>query len=109
LASYVHGSKEGLVYIAAFDGDQIIGLQELQKDPNQENVYWMTFTEVDSDHRGQRVASKLKEETYRLAKERGYVLEESSYTEAGWERLRDLNARLAEKYGVKLIDRQRRI
>ncbi|MDD5252245.1 MAG: hypothetical protein PHT12_06515, partial [Patescibacteria group bacterium] len=42
LASYVHGSKEGLVYIAAFDGDQIIGLQELQKDPNQENVYWMT-------------------------------------------------------------------
>lgn len=110
LARYISRHQaDDLLYVTAEEDGQIVGIRELERAPNEQDKFWMTLTAVDPAYQGQGVASKLAEETFRLAAERGYTLEASSYSEDGWLKLKDKYAALAKKYGVKLIDKQERL
>ena len=86
-------------------GDKIIGLSKLQKDPYKDKNYWIQFLSIDPKYQEKGYASKLAEEIFRFAKQEGYSLETSSYTEIGYEKLKDLFNKLAEQYSVNFIDK----
>ncbi|MEI7765645.1 MAG: GNAT family N-acetyltransferase [bacterium] len=86
-------------------GDKIIGLSKLQKDPYKDKNYWIQFLSIDPEYQEKGYASKLAEEIFRFAKQEGYSLETSSYTEIGFEKLKGLFNKLAEKYSINFIDK----
>ena len=89
-------------------GDLIVGLAEVEKSPykGQENVVWVKFISIDPKYQGRGYASKLLDSIFRYAKDNNLVLEISVYSLEGWEKLKKKNKELAEKYGVKIIDRE---
>ena len=83
---------------------KIVALSELQVDPYKDKNLWIKFISVDPEHQGNKYASKLIEEIITFAKNKGYSLETSFYTEDGSKKLKRLIHELSEKYQVKLID-----
>jgi RimJ/RimL family protein N-acetyltransferase len=88
-------------------GNKIIGLCELEKSPYQEKVFWIKFLSIDQEYQGQGYASKLAEEIFRFAKQEHYTLEGSSYSDEGDKKLKPLFNKMAEKYLVNFIDKNK--
>ena len=88
---------------------QIVGISELQVNPNESNVVWIKHVSVDPKYQGNHYASKVIEEIFRFAKEKGYSLEASSYTNVGYEKLKKVCNAMSEKYGVVFKDTEGRI
>ncbi len=88
-------------------GEKIVGLSKLQKDPFKDKSLWIQFLSIDPQFQGNGYASKLADEIFRFAKREGYSLETSSYTEIGYEKLKSLFNRLAQKYLVSFIDKEK--
>ncbi len=86
-------------------GDKIIGLSELEKAPNTKNTIWIKFLSIDKDYQGQGYASKLAEEIFIFAQKGGFILEGSSYSDEGYEKLKSVLNRLANQYSVPFIDK----
>lgn len=86
-------------------GDKVIGLSELEKAPETENTIWLKFLSIDKDYQGQGYASKLAEEIFIFTKKEGFILEGSSYSDEGYEKLKSVLNRLANKYSVEFIDK----
>jgi len=97
-------TKRDLFYPVVKFQDTIVGLSELERRPDETNVYWMTFLSIDPEYRGRGCASRLEEEVFKFAKEKGFAIESSGYSPEGWKKLKPLQNRLAEKYGVRFID-----
>ena len=83
---------------------EIAGIAELEKSPYQEKTLWIKFLSVDPKYQGNGYGTKLAEEIFRFAKEEGFSLEGSIYSDIGRERLKKLLSRLAEKFGVEFVD-----
>ncbi|MFA6407821.1 MAG: GNAT family N-acetyltransferase [Candidatus Paceibacterota bacterium] len=88
--------------IAEISGE-VAGLAELEKDPYKEKNFWIKFISVDEKYQGQGCATKLVGEIFQFAKDRGYSLEESFYSDEGEQKLKKRVRELAEKSGVELI------
>lgn len=86
-------------------GDKVIGLSELEKAPKTENTVWIKFLSIDKDYQRQGYASKLAEEIFIFAKKEGFILEGSSYSDEGYEKLKSVLNRLANQYSVEFIDK----
>lgn len=86
-----------------------VGLAELEENPYQPKTFWIKFISIDVRHRGRGYASKIAERLFRLAKQEGYTLETSSYSETGYEQLKPLFNRLAKEYDIPFIDTEGRI
>ncbi len=86
--------------------NKIVALAELEKSPHQgeENIYWIKFISVDPEYQRQGYASKIAEEIFKYARDKGITLQSSSCTEVGFEKLKDKLNELAKKYSVKFID-----
>ncbi|MFA6446051.1 MAG: GNAT family N-acetyltransferase [Candidatus Paceibacterota bacterium] len=98
-------NKEDFHFPVIKIGDNIIGLSKLQKDPYKDRNYWIQFLSIDPKYQEKGYASKLAEEIFRFAKQKGYSLETSSYTGIGYLKLKGLFRKLAEKYSVNFIDK----
>ena len=99
------GNHENKFFSLIKIDDKIIGLSELEKNPYQENSFWIKFLSIDPEYQGKGYASKLAEEVFRFAKQKGFSVETSSYTDEGYKKLKDLFNKLANKYSVKFIDK----
>ena len=86
-------------------GYKVIGLSELEKVPESDNTVWLKFLSIDKDYQGQGYASKLAEEIFIFVKKEGFILEGSSYSDEGYEKLKSTLNRLASKYDVEFIDK----
>lgn len=96
-------TPDELFYPTVWRGNLITGIAELQKSPYEENMYWIKSVSVDKKYEGQGYASKLLEEVFRFAQEKGFSLEGSTYTPEG-KKLRTKNLELSEKYNVIFKD-----
>jgi GNAT superfamily N-acetyltransferase len=83
---------------------EIVGICELEKNPHEENTYWISFMSVKDSEQGKGYGSKLAEETFRFAKEKEITIEGSIYSDIGREKLKSKLKELSEKYGVTFID-----
>lgn len=101
-----HG-KDVLFFVALLD-NKIIGMAKLMRslhatktDPN-----WLavSYLSVDPEYQNLGIASMIKEEVFRYVKENGSKLRASTYSVKGAQYLRELNLKLAEKYGVEFRD-----
>lgn len=104
--SLMHAGRENKFPIIK-EGDKIVGLSELEKSPYADKTFWIQFLSIDPKYQGKGYASKLAEEIFRFAKENDYTLETSSYTEEGYEKLKAVFNKLAEKYSVDFIDKEK--
>lgn len=90
-------------------GNEIVGLAQLHQSEKGSKKYWVSFVSVDPKFQEKGYASKLIEEIMKYAKSRNITLETSSYKEIGFERLRNVLHREAEKYGVVLHDEENKM
>ena len=83
-------------------GETIVALAQLSesmyKKDDEEKVFSISFVSVDPKFQGKGYASKLLEEIFLFAKEHKIILQNSTYTEEGEEKLFNLIQRLREKY-----------
>lgn len=85
-------------------GDKIIGLGRLQKVEEREKTFGINFLSIDPEYQGQGYASKLAEEMFLFAKNEGYSVLGSPYSDEGDKKLKPLFLKLADKLGVRFID-----
>jgi ribosomal protein S18 acetylase RimI-like enzyme len=51
------------------EGDKIVGISELQMNPDNPKIFWIKFISIDPKYQGRGYASKLAEEIFRFAKQ----------------------------------------
>ncbi|MEY2665730.1 MAG: Acetyltransferase family [Candidatus Parcubacteria bacterium] len=96
---------KGKTYYQVSPKDDIIaGLSELEVDPHKKNNLWIKFISVDPAYQGQGHAKVLAEEIVRFAKEGGYTLEHSSFSDEGKDRIYGLVDSVAKDYGVEILN-----
>ena len=108
IISSLNPQKEPLFPVVK-DGDEVVGLAQLEKSPYKENRYWISFISVDPTYQGKRYASKLVEEIFNFAKRENVSLQASSYKEDGWLKLKDILKREAEKTGIEWEDEENKM
>ncbi len=96
--------REKLFYPLVREGEVVVGLAELEESPYRENTYWISFMSIDPKFQEKGYSKRLVEETMRFAKERGIIVQRSTYTEQGEERLKHNLEGMAEEAGVELVD-----
>lgn len=87
-------------------GTKIVGLAELEKSPFQDKTFWLKLLSIDPEYQNMGYTHKLAEEMVKFVKGKNFTLETSSYNEKGFEKLKGLLKRLAEKYLVEFIDKE---
>jgi GNAT superfamily N-acetyltransferase len=102
----MHAGRENRFPVVK-EGNKIVGLSELEKSPYTDKTFWIQFLSVDPKYQNKGYASRLAEEIFRFAKQEDYSLETSSYTEVGYEKLKDLFNKMAQKYSVNFIDKEK--
>ena len=87
--------------------NKLISLAHIRKNPRIENTYWLTYLCVDQIYEGKGYASILAEHIFKWYKQNNLQFESSSYTEQGYIKLKPLFNKLALKYDVKFIDKEK--
>jgi len=82
---------------------KIVGLGELEQDPNRPKNKWIKHVSVDPEYRGRGVGRELLEVIFKYAKENGFTLEESIYSDEGKQKLAKIVTEYAGKYGVEMV------
>ncbi|MDD4803633.1 MAG: GNAT family N-acetyltransferase [Candidatus Pacebacteria bacterium] len=101
--SHIHESNR--LYLIVELGDLIVGISELEQDPNDPNNFWIKFISVDQEYQSNRYASLLVEKIFEFAKQNNYSLELSFYSKQGLEKLKKVIDRKIEETGVKIVNR----
>jgi len=89
--------------------NKIVGLAELEENPNTFKTLWIKFLSIDSNQQNKGYASKLAEEIFKFAQKEGYSIESSSYSEIGYQKLKELFIKFAEKFDVNFIDTDKKV
>jgi GNAT superfamily N-acetyltransferase len=100
--------EENRFYPIVEKNKEIIGLAELEKNPEQKEMLWIKFLSVDPKYQGKGYGKKLAEEIFQFAKLNGYFLYGSIYSDEGRKKLKNLFSTLSEKYSVDFIDPENR-
>ncbi len=87
-----------------YEADKVVGLSELEQDPKNAQNFWIKFVSVDLLYQGQGYASKLLKQIFQFAKDNGYTLEPSFYSEQGLEKLKSVIEKLSIETGVNLVN-----
>lgn len=85
--------------------DTIVGLAELEQDPNDQNNFWIKFVSVDPQFQNRGYATQLIKKIFEFAKERGCSLEPSFYSDEGNVKLKKVLERTQRETGVKFVRR----
>jgi len=101
-------SKDKEVYFfCLFYNGIIVSIAHIRKSPYIENTYWLSYLCTDLLYSNMKFASKLSEYMFKWFKEHDLQFESSSYTEEGMIALKPLFNKLAIKYNVLFIDKER--
>jgi GNAT superfamily N-acetyltransferase len=87
----------------AYEEGKVVGLSELEQDPKNAQNFWIKFVSVDPTYQGKGYASLLLKKIFQFAKENGYTLGPSFYSEQGLEKLKRVIERLSSETGVNLV------
>lgn len=87
--------------------NQLIALAHIRKSPHLQNTYWLSYLCVDPLYEHKGYATILAEYIFKWYKQHGLQFETSSYTEIGYIKLKPLFNRLALKYNVNFIDKEK--
>jgi len=90
------------------DGKRIVGALGLEKNPYEDNTYWIDYVEVEYDYQNQQIAAKLIHSAFEFAYKRQVGLENSSYTPQGTERIKHIFARISKEFPDVDFQEQRR-
>lgn len=93
-------------YVAVCEGDTIAGLSKLEHDPKNKQNIWIKFVSVDPLYQGRGYASKLLRQIFDFAKDGGYTLDPSMYSQQGLEKLKPVIERLSLETGVVLVNQR---
>lgn len=96
-------------YSLVFSEDIVVGLSELEVNPNSANSLWIKFISVDPKYQGQGYASKLIDEICKFAQEKGFSLEASAYSVDGEQKLKSRLIQETSKFGIEFLDTERKI
>lgn len=83
--------------------NEIIGLSELEQDPNNLTNFWLKFISIEPTHQGKNYSKKLIEEIINFTKENNYSLEISSYTKQGELKIKKNIEQIAKENNVQLF------
>ncbi len=98
-------SKSNRLYpVVELDG-LIVGISELEQDPDNSNNFWIKFISVDPLYQGKGYATLLIEKIFEFAKQNNYSLELSFYSKQGLEKLKKVIERKIEETDIKIINR----
>lgn len=88
----------------AYEAGKVVGLSELEQDPKNTQNFWIKFVSVDPVYQGKGYASKLLRQIFQFAKDNGYTLEPSYYSEQGLEKLKSVIEKLSTETGVNILN-----
>lgn len=94
-------------FFCLFYNNEIVSLAHIRKSPHIENTYWLSYLCTDPNFTNKGFASKLSEYMFKWFKQNNYTFESSSYTEQGYITLKPLFNKLALKYNVNFIDKEK--
>jgi len=80
------------------DGDKIIGIAGIEKNPYDSTEYWVKHYSVDPEYRNLKVGTRLVDEVFRFANKHGMSLKRSSPSEMGKRYLSKPIDRAKERY-----------
>ena len=98
---------ENVYFMGLMLDNIIVALAHIFKSPYQENTYWLSYLCVDTQYEGKGYASILADNMFQWFKENNLQFETSSYTEQGFIKLKPLFNKLAIKYDVPFIDKNK--
>ena len=98
-------SKEQKLFPLIENEGIIVGLAELEQDPNDSSNFWIKFISVDPQFQGNGYASALIRKIFDFAKENNYSLKPSFYSEEGEKKLKEVMEKIERETGVKVVRR----
>lgn len=98
-------NKSNKLYPVIELNNLIVGISELEQDPNDSNNFWIKFVSIDPRYQDNGYASLLIEKIFDFAKQNNYSLEPSFYSKQGLEKLKNVVDRKIEETGVKIVNR----
>lgn len=105
---YSAGLKDKIIrYFIYYQDNNIRGILKLQQDiETNSDILYITYLSVDPRYQKLGIASKLSEEAFKWCKENNKTLKPTLYSKIGFEKLKPLWYKLADKYNVNFIHRE---
>lgn len=100
-------NKDSVFFMSLMVDNIIVALAHIQKSSYQENTYWLSYLCVDPIYEGKGYATQLTDNIFQWFKDNNMTFETSRYTEDGYIKLKPLFNRLASKYNVSFIDKEK--
>lgn len=88
-------------------GNEIVGVAHIRKSPYVDKQWWLSYLSIKEKSRNIGYASALSECIFKYFKDNNLIFETSSYSDDGFIKLKPLFNRLAIKYGVVFVDKDR--
>jgi predicted GNAT family acetyltransferase len=102
LSEILHGPPKGKRHVTLSIGRRIVAIAGVQVDPRNTKLMWVTHVSVEEQHRGNGYGRAIVEAVYEYAVERQMMVDPSSFTPMGKERIEhifaELNARFPQAY-----------
>ncbi len=92
------------LFPVVYEAGKIVGLSELEQDPKDLENFWIKFVSVDPEYQNKGYASKLLRQIFQFAKDNGYSLKHSFYSEQGLEKLKNVIEKLSAEIGVTIVN-----
>jgi GNAT superfamily N-acetyltransferase len=107
--SSMYVNVDNTIFFGIFENDIMVGLSRIYlNDINKsKNIWWLTYLCIDPIYEGKGYATQLADYIFKYFKQNNYTFETSSYTEQGFIKLKPLFNRLALKYNVTFIDKEK--
>jgi GNAT superfamily N-acetyltransferase len=102
-------NTESKIFSLVYQGEDLIGIGELEKCPDNESIYWIKFISVDPRFQNHGYGSKIAEELFKVAKEKNITLQASSYSVEGLKKMKEKLDELSRKYQVTFINTEKTI
>lgn len=93
-------------YFCAENSGVVVGMAELEKDPNDNSVLWLKGISVDPLYVQRGIATVLIENVLQYVKNKNISLKVSSYSSEGEEKLRKKIEELAREKQVVLVEEE---
>jgi GNAT superfamily N-acetyltransferase len=93
-------------FILVQEGGTVAGIAGLRKNPYEKDGWWIGYVTVDPKFQGKGYATRLVDELFKNAAEKGITIETSGYSTSGDQKLRPLFHKYSEKYQVPFTDRE---
>lgn len=97
--------NEPVYFFTIKENDLDVGIAHIRKSPHIENTFWLSYLCIDPYYENKGYATKLSTFIFEWFRDNNYQFETSSYTEAGFVKLKPLFNRLAKKFNVPFIDK----